>query len=87
MSVFTYGFELLTTSEFSGRVFTCETSQLKNGVCPVTNGQQVLQNLGIGNPQIALDWSLLVGISIAVQTLGFFALYFRAARYRKTGKL
>ncbi len=64
ISFFFYAFMSLAINEFQDRDFHCSDGELTGGVCPVTTGKQVLENLGFD------DYTIWEGI------IGLLALYF-----------
>jgi len=76
ISVFKWGFQALSTTEFNGMTFMCAPSEYVSvttpegvvKVCPITDGSQVLDNLGY---TYSRDYWIAIGI-----TLGLF-IFFR----------
>lgn len=80
ISFFRYGFEALIVNEFTGRTFVCLDSELitSNGItiCPITTGEQVIQNYSMENVNIWLDVAMLCGLIIITRIWGYIFIRF-----------
>jgi len=81
-----YAFTAVVLNEYSGLKLHCTSDQLslQNGtyVCPVTNGEQVIQTLDMQDQTIASNISCLFAFAVGFLILAYFALM-RQLRKRK----
>jgi ATP-binding cassette subfamily G (WHITE) protein 2 len=64
----------LSLNELSGLQLTCTSDQLVNGVCPVTSGQQIIQQLGLTSYSIPLCAGVLLAYIVVFRLIAFLAL-------------
>lgn len=69
-----YMFFGITLNEFTDLSLKCRPSELKKGVCPVTNGSQVTHQYGYDLFDIAFCIEMLVVIIIVYKIVAFLAL-------------
>lgn len=74
ISYYRYGFEALAINEFTNKPLYCLDWELVNGVCPITNGNQVLQKYGF-ETNLWLDIGILFGMIILFRIIAFFCFY------------
>ncbi len=81
ISPFKYGFEILVVNEYKDLELHCSPSQLVgNGLCPVTNGEKVLANLGIEESHLARGFYVLLGLFLGFRILAFFILRHQSSK-------
>ena len=73
-------FLAVATNEFSGESFHCSDSQLVNGSCPVTSGDQVLRTLDFDRYEIWECAVVLIFIYILLRLFALLALWALAKR-------
>jgi len=86
LSIFKWGFQGLVTNEFHDTPYNCTMSELVTleshgeevSICPITNGNQVLENLNLTYP---FDYQEAIGV-IAGLTVGFRLLSFIFLHYQ-----
>jgi ATP-binding cassette, subfamily G (WHITE), eye pigment precursor transporter len=76
LSFFRFGFEALVINEFYGKTIYCLENELVKGICPITNGSQVITELSMNAFNLWLDILVLVGFFISYRILGYLALRF-----------
>ena len=75
MSPFKYGYEILAVNEYTGLDLYCTAGQyVGNGVCPVTQGSQVLDTLGFQQSYLQRGFWVLFGLFIGFRIIAFFIL-------------
>jgi hypothetical protein len=73
-----YLFESLVWLQFDGQIFTCEKLQeLPNGMCPISDGSQVIANLEFQDANLWLNAFVLLGMLFAFHALGCLFLRLR----------
>ncbi|MES1912797.1 MAG: hypothetical protein MHM6MM_005019 [Cercozoa sp. M6MM] len=85
ISVFKYTFSLVMANEFDGLELSCRERELiKNPqgdlVCPITDGQQVLDRWAVSTDDIPQNFLLLAAITIGFYTIAFFTLRTKARK-------
>lgn len=75
ISVLRYAARINADFEFTNLEFSCLTNQLlPNGVCPVTNGNQVLAQLNFDTSERSLNFGILVFLSFMYRLIAYLAL-------------
>eukprot|EP00999_Lentomonas_sp_LEN2_P000744 NODE_173_length_2004_cov_14.973895_g149_i0.p1 GENE.NODE_173_length_2004_cov_14.973895_g149_i0~~NODE_173_length_2004_cov_14.973895_g149_i0.p1 ORF type:complete len:601 (+),score=114.99 NODE_173_length_2004_cov_14.973895_g149_i0:136-1938(+) len=81
ISLFKYGFELIAINEFAGAPFHCDDDEyltvgMGQQICPVTDGDQVLDNLSIDPDVFYTNFAILGGIILGFHLLSLITLKF-----------
>lgn len=80
-----YAFESYVWLQFDGVTFTCTDAQrLPDGTCPISTGNQVLQNLQFEDADLYLNGGILVLMLIGFHCLGCLFLKLRDKRNQQT---
>lgn len=74
ISYYRYAFEALAINEFTNKPITCLDWELVNGVCPITNGNQVLERYGF-QMNLWVNVGILIGMIILFRIIAFFCFY------------
>jgi len=82
-SLFHYAFEALVINELQNVPFHCLPSEFVGGVCPITNGNKIISNLGYTTSlsNIWIDVAFILTIFVVVRVGAYFSL-----RYLKKPK-
>ncbi|MES1915011.1 MAG: hypothetical protein MHM6MM_007016 [Cercozoa sp. M6MM] len=80
ISVFKYIFEALMLNEFEDAAFMCTQSQIVSEMCPITNGNQVLQMRGLSPDNVVRDFAVSIGMVVFFWTAAFLCLRFKTKR-------
>jgi ATP-binding cassette, subfamily G (WHITE), eye pigment precursor transporter len=80
-SLFKYAFEALVISQFTGQKFVCLPSELitvgpGRTICPVTDGQQVINQLSMVDGSLWLNIAVLFGMFFTFRILGYLCIRF-----------
>eukprot|EP01080_Neovahlkampfia_damariscottae_P006471 gene6471-10477_t len=80
-SIFKYAFEALVINQFTGMTFTCLPSELVTAapgvtICPVTDGQQVINSLSMVDGSMWLNVVLLIGMFFMFRIIGYLFIRF-----------
>eukprot|EP00792_Barthelona_sp_PAP020_P006554 TRINITY_DN302_c0_g1_i1.p1 TRINITY_DN302_c0_g1~~TRINITY_DN302_c0_g1_i1.p1 ORF type:complete len:613 (+),score=121.94 TRINITY_DN302_c0_g1_i1:43-1881(+) len=76
ISFLNYGYEILFVTEFQDLPLYCTTDQLVDGICPFTNGNEVIEWFGMANACVGCDIIYLVVIYLVILFLFFIYLKF-----------
>lgn len=78
VSFLRYGFDLLMHIEYSSiSSFYCTSSELtSNGTCPITTGQEALNEVGMGNVNVGLSLGIIVVLAVAYRICTYLAVRF-----------
>eukprot|EP00300_Choanocystis_sp_HF-7_P009316 c16366_g1_i2.p1 GENE.c16366_g1_i2~~c16366_g1_i2.p1 ORF type:complete len:361 (+),score=99.49 c16366_g1_i2:26-1084(+) len=78
LSFYKYAFTGVSLNEWRGLTLTCLPGELKNGVCPLTSGDQFIKNEGLDYLSIGGCAGFLIGFIIFTRVVAFFAVkYFK----------
>jgi ABC-type multidrug transport system permease subunit len=82
ISYLKYGYEALSLNEFKGEHFYCTKEELNesNGICPITNGEQMIESLGMQNSSILECILFIAGLSLLLQILFYLMLKFKSQK-------
>ena len=71
-------FDLLMHIEYSSiSSFYCTSSELtSNGTCPITTGQEALNEVGMGNVNVGLSLGIIVVLAVAYRICTYLAVRF-----------
>ena len=82
LSPFKYGFEILAINEFSGLSLTCLSSELVNGVCPITSGQQVIAQYLESSSSIWRGFVILGALTIGWHIIAILFLFLHSRKLK-----
>lgn len=73
-----YGFFGAMINQFQDLTLTCTSKQLVKGVCPITNGNQVLAQYGYNSPPLTITHcaGMLFVLIIGYRIIGYLGLRF-----------
>lgn len=77
LSYVSYTYVGVSLNELTGLTLTCTVSQLKNGVCPVPNGNFTIEQLGFNAFTIGQCVGVLIAFIIGFRVFAYLALRFR----------
>jgi len=93
LSLFKWSFQAFATNEFHDTVYTCGPGDLVTGVapdgteyslCPLTNGNQVLSEMGYSYPDdYWIGVGVTLGLFVAFRTIAFLALVYQTKKALK----
>lgn len=75
---------MLSHIEFTGLNFTCtdaEKHRSVNGTCPISTGQEALDQVGMGNVNLAVDFGCLIGLTGLFLAIAYFCLRIEMNRH------
>jgi ATP-binding cassette subfamily G (WHITE) protein 2 len=64
----------VSLNELSGLQLSCTSTQLVNGTCPVTSGEQIIQQLGLTSYSIPMCAGVLLAYIVVFRFIAFLAL-------------
>jgi len=76
LSFLKYVFVGISINEFSGLEFTCTQKQLKNGICPYVNGEEVMKVFGYDLTSIDFNIGILIVYIVGCRIVAYLALRF-----------
>ncbi|KAL6044325.1 putative ATP-dependent permease ADP1 [Balamuthia mandrillaris] len=84
ISYFFYAFMVLGINEFEDGNFYCDSDELQNGECPVTTGEQVLEDRGLDDFEIWIGFVGMIGLFVVLRFMTYFALLLLAKKASST---
>jgi ABC-type multidrug transport system ATPase subunit/ABC-type multidrug transport system permease subunit len=84
MSMIFYGFSAVAQVEYDGRTFVCKPSELRGGVCPLTEGSQVVENLNV-EFSVGQNALYLFLVSVGFRILSYVVLHLAVNGLRRKG--
>lgn len=76
LSYVKYTYIGIALNELSHLDLECLPSELKNGVCPVTHGEQTLQTLGMNNYSMGMCAGILIALIFGMRLAAYLAVRF-----------
>eukprot|EP00762_Andalucia_godoyi_P006405 ANDGO_02927.mRNA.1 ABC transporter G family member 22 len=77
LSYVKYTYVGISLNELTGLKLNCQPSELKNGVCPIPNGQTTIDSLGLDKYTITECALVLCAMIIGFRVIAYLALRFR----------
>ena len=79
ISYLKYGYEALALNEFEGAKFYCTSEELAqtNGFCPITTGEQVIDNLSMKSASIGRSFGVIIAIIVILRSLFWVFIKFK----------
>ena len=74
----------LVINEFHDTAFYCTEGQLVNGICPVTDGSQVIESYGFNDYSIWIGFLGMILLYCMFRVLAFVALWILTKRKSAT---
>ncbi|KAL7711478.1 ABC transporter [Entamoeba marina] len=74
ISYLRYSFNILMINQFQGTTIECTQSELVSGVCPITSGDQFLDEMSI-EPGMLVDFFVLFGFYVLFQICCYIAIH------------
>eukprot|EP00762_Andalucia_godoyi_P005691 ANDGO_06467.mRNA.1 Protein white len=84
ISLIRYGYEIVSRNEYEGLSLHCSTGETVNGICPVTNGSQVLSQQDL-EFDIYQSFLVLLGLYFSARILAYYILNLAANGIRGNG--